>query len=104
MGHCCHTHPSSLDETMRLKSVLLNGIIHEGGCSGVAWRGDASLVSCGEDHTIRYLRPDLDKTAQEERRFAKEIFLLSINQLTFTMSLCEMGADAQYKRREKTMV
>ncbi|XP_022704825.1 intraflagellar transport protein 80 homolog isoform X3 [Varroa jacobsoni] len=74
MEHCCHTHPSSLDETMRLKSVLLNGIIHEGGCSGVAWRGDASLVSCGEDHTIRYLRPDLDKTAQEERRFADDVY------------------------------
>ncbi|OQR79083.1 intraflagellar transport protein 80-like [Tropilaelaps mercedesae] len=59
---------------MRLKSVLVNGVVHEGGCSGVAWRGDASLVSCGEDHAVRCLRPDLDKTAQEERRYPDDVF------------------------------
>lgn len=55
---------------MRLKSVVLDGIVHEGGCSGVAWRGDGSLVSCGEDHAVRSLRPDLTSTAQEERMYS----------------------------------
>ena len=52
---------------MRLKSLICDFVQHNV-CTGVTWRGDSSIVTCGEDHTIRSFKPDVDRASIEERR------------------------------------
>lgn len=52
---------------MRLKSVISEEVVHEGGCVAVSWRYDGSVVSCGDNQQIRNFKPDVDKVSTTER-------------------------------------